>query len=171
MPFNIALSSGLPLNIDPQQILLHWMNLAILVGGLYFILYKPVKQFIAKREEHYRELDRQADDKIAQAEQLKAEYGEKLAAADEEIRQARAKAQQAAQQSAQEQLEQARNQAEHIVAQAHAQADRLKEQAVHDSQREIRRLAETATRRLALQQDPFDQFLDLAEGGTEHEGK
>ena len=170
MPFNIALSS-FPLNIDPQQILLHWMNLAILVGGLYFLLYKPVKNFIAKREEHYKELDRQADDRIAQAEQLKAEYGEKLAAADEEIRQARAAAQQAAQQSVQEQLEQARNQAEHIVAQAHAQADRLKEQAVHDSQREIRRLAETATRRLALQQDPFDQFLDLAEGGGKHEGK
>ena len=161
----------MPLNIDPQQILLHWMNLAILVGGLYFLLYKPVKNFIAKREEHYRELERQADDKIAQAEQLQAQYAEQLAAADEEIRQARAKAQQAAQQSAQEQLEQARDQAEHIVAQAHAQADRLKEQAVHDSQREIRRLAETATRRLALQQDPFDQFLDLAEGGTEHEGK
>ena len=171
MPFNIALSSGFPLNIDPQQILLHWLNLAILVGGLYFLLYKPVKNFIAKREEHYRELDRQADDRIAQAEQLKTEYGEKLAAADEEIRQARAKAQQAAQQSAQEQLEQARNQAEHIIAQAHAQADRLKEQAVHDSQREIRRLAETATRRLALQQDPFDQVLDLAEGGKQHVGK
>ena len=170
MPFNIALS-GFPLNIDPQQILLHWMNLASLVGGLYFLLYEPVKKFIAKREEYYKDLDKQADDKIAQAEQLKAEYGEKLAAADEEIRQALAKAQQTAQQSAQEQLEQARDQAEHIVAQAHAQADRLKEQAVHDSQREIRRLAETATRRLALQQDPFDQFLDLAEGGGEHEGK
>ena len=161
----------MPLNIDWQQILLHWMNLAILAGGLYFILYRPVKKFIAKREDYYRDLEQQADDKIAQAEQFKAQYGEKLAAADEEIRQARAKAQQAAQQSAQEQLDQARAQAEHIVAQAHAQADRLKEQAVHDSQREIRRLAETATRRLALQQDPFDQFLDLAEGGGEHEVK
>ena len=170
MPLNIALSAW-PLNIDPQQILLHWLNLAILVGGLYFILYKPVKKFIAKREDYYKDLDKQAEDRIAQAEQLQTQYSEKLAAADEEIRQARAKAQQAAQQSAQEQLEQARAQAEQIVAQAHAQADRLKEQAVHDSQREIRRLAETATRRLALQQDPFDQFLDLAEGGTEHEGK
>ena len=170
MPFNIALS-GFPLNIDPQQILLHWLNLVILVGGLYFILYKPVKNFIAKREEYYRELEQQADDKIAQAEQLKAQYGEKLAAADEEIHQARAAAQQAVQQSTQEQLELARTQAEQIVNPARAQADRLKEQAVHDSQHEIRRLAETATRRLALQQDPFDQFLDLAEGGKEHEGK
>ena len=171
MPFNIALSGGFPLNIDPQQILLHWMNLVILVGGLYFILYKPVKKFIAKREEHYKELEQQADDKIAQAEQFKVQYSEKLAAADEEIHQARAKAQQAVEQSTQEQLDQARAQAEQIVAQARAQADRIKEQAVHDSQDEIRRLAETAAARLALRKDPFDQFLDLAEGGIEHEGK
>ena len=168
MPFNIALS-GLPL--DPQQILLHWLNLVILVGGLYFILYKPVKKFIAKREEHYRELEQQADDKIAQAEQLQVQYSEKLAAADEEIHQARAKAQLAVEQSTQEQLDQARAQAEQIVTQARAQADRIKEQAVHDSQDEIRRLAETAAARLALRQDPFAQVLDLAEGGRENEGK
>ena len=161
----------MPLNIDPQQILLHWLNLAILVGGLYFLLYKPVKNFIAKREEHYKELDRQAEDKIAQAEQLQTQYSEKLAAADEEIRQARAKAQQAVEQSTQDQLDQARAQAEHIVAQARAQADRIKEQAVHDSQDEIRKMAETAAARLALRKDPFDQFLELAEGGKEHEGK
>ena len=171
MPFNVALSSNWPLNIDPQQILLHWLNLVILVGGLYFILYKPVKKFIAKREEHYKELDQQAEDKIAQAEQLQVQYNEKLAAADEEIHQARAKAQQAVEQSTQEQLDSARAQAEHIVAQARAQADRIKEQAIHDSQDEIRRLAETAAGRLALQKDPFDQFLDLAEGGKEHEGE
>ena len=170
MPFNIAVIN-FPLNFDPQQLLLHWLNLVILVGGLYFILYKPVKKFIAKREEHYKELDQQAVDKIAQAEQLQTQYSDKLAAADEEIHQARAKAQQTVEQSAQEQLNQARAQAEQIVAQAHAQADRLKEQAVHDSQDEIRRMAETAAARLALRQDPFDQFLDLAEGGQEHEGK
>ena len=161
----------MPLNIDWQQILLHWMNLVILAGGLYFILYRPVKKFIAKREEHYRLLEEQANDKIAQAEQFKAQYGDKLAAADEEIHQARAKAQQAMDQSAQEQLDQARAQAEQIVAQARIQADRIKEQAVNDSQDEIRRLAEKAAARLALQKDPFDQFLDVAEGGKQHEGQ
>ena len=58
----------MPLNIDPQQILLHWMNLAILIGGLYFLLYKPVKQFMEKREAHYKDLDAQAAEKLAQAE-------------------------------------------------------------------------------------------------------
>ena len=161
----------MPLNINLQQILLHWMNLAILTGGLYFLLYKPVKQFMAKREEHYRLLDEQADEKIAQAEQLKAGYQAKLDGADEEIRQERARSQQAAQQSAQEQLDQDRAQAEQIVTRARAEADRLQEQALYDSQQDIRRLAEEAAKRLALQRDPFDQFLDLAEGGKKHEGK
>lgn len=161
----------MPLNIDPQQILLHWMNLAILVGGLYFLLYKPVKQFMAKREEHYQELERQAQDKLADADRIHAEYKEKLEGADEEIRQARAKAQQSLQQSVEEQLAQAQTQAELIVSRANADAERTREQALYDSQQDIRRLAETAAQRLALHEDPFDQFLDLAEGGTAHESE
>ena len=161
----------MPLNIDWQQILLHWMNLVILAGGLYFLLYRPVKKFMAKREEHYKQLEEQVSGKIAEAEQYKAQYGEKLAAADEEIHQARAKAQLAVEQSTQEQIAQARVQADQIVARARAQADRVKERAIHDSQDEIRRLAEKATERLVLKKDPFDQFLDLAEGGKQHEGQ
>ena len=55
---------NIPLNIDWQQILLHWMNLAILTGGLYFLLFKPVKQFMEKREAHYKDLDAQAAGKL-----------------------------------------------------------------------------------------------------------
>ena len=43
---------NIPLNIDWQQILLHVLNFVILFGGLYFLLYKPVKNFMAKREAH-----------------------------------------------------------------------------------------------------------------------
>ena len=160
-----------PLNIDWQQILLHWMNLAILAGGLYFLLYQPVKAFLAKREEYYRDLDRQAQDKLARAEQLQADYQKKLDGAEEEIHQARAKAQQSLQQSVQEQLDQAQAQAQLIVTRAHADAERTREQALYDSQQDIRRLAETAAKRLALHEDPFDQFLDLAEGGGNHESQ
>ena len=161
----------MPLNIDWQQILLHWMNLAILTGGLYFLLYKPVKQFMAKREEYYRGLDRQAAERMDEAEQLKQEYRRRLDGADEEIRQTRLAAQQAVQQSTEEQLAQAQAQARQIVDRAHAEADRVREQSRYDSQQDIRKLAETAAKRLALHEDPFDQFLDLAEGGGQHESK
>jgi len=158
-----------PLNIDWQQILLHWMNLAILTGGLYFLLYKPVKQFMDKREEHYRQLDEQSARRLEEAEQVRAEYQARLDGADEEIRQARAKAQQSAQQSAEEQLAQAQEQAKQIVVRARAEAEHSMERALRESQRELRKMAAEATKKLALQSDPFDQFLDLAEKGEGHE--
>ena len=152
----------IPLNIDWQQILLHWLNLAILAGGLYFLLFKPVKQFMEKREDHYREMEEQAAGKLREAERIQESYRQKLEKAGEEIHAARQKAQQMVQQSAEEQLAQARAQAEHT-----------KEQAMKESQRELKKLATEAAEKIAFgtDQDPFDQFLNLAEGGGAHEGR
>lgn len=163
----------MPLNINLQQILLHWMNLAILTGGLYFLLFKPVSQFIQKREAHYQELDQQAADKLAQAERLRADCQVKLDSADEEIRKERSLAQQAAAQAAQEQVEQAQAQARHIIAKAHAEAEQSRERALRESQKEMRELAAQAAKKLAAQPgaDIFDQFLELTEGGGAHEGR
>ena len=161
----------MPLNIDWQQILLHWMNLAILTGGLYFILYKPVKQFMSKREEYYRELDRRAEEKLSQANQAHETYQAKLDQSDEEIRQARAQAQLAAQQSVKEQLAQAKDQAQHIVALARVEAEHSRDQIMKQSKRELKELAAKAAKKLATHPDtdPFDQFLNLAEGGKPNE--
>ena len=90
---------------------------------------------------------------------------------EEEIREARAQAQQSAQQSVQEQLAQAKDQAQHIVALARVEAEHSRERVLRDSQRELRKLAFQATKKLAFQADPFDQFLDLTEGGGAHEGR
>ena len=159
----------MPLNIDWQQILLHWLNLAILTGGLYFLLYKPVKEFMTKREAHYRGLDEAAAAKLAEAERIKAECQDKLDKADEEIRQERAKAQQSIQQSTEDQLAQAREQARQIVTHAQTEAEHSRERILRESQRELRKLAAQATKKLAFHADPFDQFLDLTEEGEEYE--
>ena len=159
----------MPLNIDWQQILLHWMNLAILIAGLYFLLYKPVKDFMDKREEYYRGLENQAAGKLAEAEELKAARQARLDAADEEIRQARIKAQQASQQAVEEQLAQAKAQAQQLLVHARTEAEHDREQILHSSRRELRKLAAEATKKLAMEKDPFDQFLDLAEEGAKHE--
>ena len=139
---------NIPLNIDWQQILLHWMNLAILTGGLYFLLYKPVKQFMEKREAHYRNLEEEAAGKLREAEKLKDAYQEKLDGAEEEIRQAR-----------------------QIVAKAKEEAASSREQIIKESQRELRELTVAAVKKLTVKADTdiFDQFLDLAEGGKSHE--
>lgn len=159
----------MPLNIDLQQILLHWMNLVILVGGLYFILFKPVKAFMEKREAYFRERDEQAEAKLAEAQRIQAEYQAKLDAADEEIRQARIKAQQASQQAVEEQLARARAQAQQLMVHARTEAEHDREQILRSSQRDLRKLAVEAARKMAMEQDPFDQFLDLAEEGAKHE--
>ncbi|MEY8387478.1 ATP synthase F0 subunit B [Oscillospiraceae bacterium 38-13] len=157
---------NIPLNVDWQQILLHWMNLAILTGGLYFLLYKPVKQFMEKREAHYRAMEEEAAGKLREAEELKASYQARLEGAEEEIRQARTKAQAAVQQSVEEQMAQARQ----IVAKAKEDAASSREQIIRESQRELRELAVAAVKKLTVKDgtDLFDQFLDLAEGGEPH---
>lgn len=163
----------MPLNINLQQILLHWMNLAILTGVLYFLLYKPVKDFMDKRAAHYQELEEQAADKLAQAERLESQARAKLEAADDEIHDERMRAQKAASDAAQEQLAQAEEQARRIIAKAQAEAEQSKERALRESQREMRDLAAKAAKKLAAKPgaDFFDQFLDLTEGGKPHEGR
>jgi len=153
----------MPLNIDWQQILLHWMNLAILTGGLYFLLYRPVRQFMAKREKYYQDLNDEAAGKLEEAERLKAECQARLDEADEEIHQERARAQQAIQQSTEEQLAQAREQAREIIVHAQTEAEQSRDRIMKESQRELRKLAARAAKKLALQSDPFDQFLNLVE--------
>ena len=163
----------MPLNIDWQQILLHWMNLAILAGGLYFLLYKPVVSFRQKREQHYKDMEEKAEAELQKAEEAKAQYQQKLDAAEDEIREARQKSQAAVQKSAEEQLALAQAQAREIVVDAHAQAKEAREKALRDSQRELKRIASEAAGKLAFHKDddPFDSFLDLAEGGTKHESR
>ena len=77
--------TGLPLNIDIQQILLHLLNFAVLFAGLYFILYKPVRKIMDEREEHFKKLEEDANGKIADSEKAKEEYEERLKNADSEI--------------------------------------------------------------------------------------
>ena len=74
---------NIPLNIDWQQILLHLFNFSILAGGLYLLLYRPVKDFMRKREEYYQSMDEQARQDRASAQALQQEYQARLAACRE----------------------------------------------------------------------------------------
>ena len=70
---------GVPLNIDWQQILLHLFNFLILFGGLYLLLYRPVKAFMDKRTAYYADMDAEAKRKLADAERQKEQYRDHLA--------------------------------------------------------------------------------------------
>ena len=162
---------SLPLNIDLQQILLHMLNFVILTGGLYFILYGPVKKFMDQRQAHYAEMDKAAADKLAEAEKLAADRRAQLDHVEDELRERRAESQKIAQAAAQQQLDRAQEQADQIIAAARKSAQSIREKAVTDSRKELKELAMAAAEKLALSssRDAFDEFLNLAEEGKQHE--
>ncbi len=156
---------NIPLNIDWQQILLHLFNFAILVGGLYFLLYNPVKKFIKKREEHYVEVDQEAEARRQEALQLAQEHKAKLEGVEQEIAQKKAEAQKEIDRMRDEQLAEAHKQAEAILNQAKASAEQEHRDMLERVSGELKDLVLDAAEKIILkdQKDPYQQFLDLAE--------
>ena len=160
---------NIPLNIDWQQILLHLLNFVILAGGLYLLLYKPVKEFMEKRQAYYREKDVQAEKKLADAEKAAEELRQQLKNVDAAAAEKIAVAQKTADASIQQQLSDARAQAEQIIANAQAAAQREHDKLLADAQNELKDLAVTAAKKIVLQSDDaFDRFLDETERGEPH---
>ena len=148
---------NIPLNIDWQQILLHLFNFAILAGGLYFLLYKPVKDFMAKRESYYQNMDKEA-------EELKVSYNRQLSDVAQEIAAKRTEAQKAIDASREEQLQQAREEAARIVETARVNSEQEHNKMLANVQKEISDLALTTTEKILLKGEgsPFEQFLNAA---------
>ena len=158
--------TGVPLNIDWQQILLHLFNFTILFGALYILLYKPVKDFMAKREEHFAEMDSRAGQALADAEKSKQEYEQKLSDFEEKARDDKSRMSREVEAERERRLGEAKSEAEKIVADARAEAEREKSDIIASAQKEITGMVTEATEKLALEQsasDAFDQFLDAAE--------
>lgn len=154
----------MPLNIDFQQILLHFFNFAILMGGLYFLLYAPVKKFMDGRMESYEKMDEDAKNNLSQAEKTRLEYEKKLSDAEEEIKEKKAKAEKELKASLDEKIQESKAEAERIIKEAHDQTVREHNKMIMDSKEEIVDLAVEMTEKVMLTaEDPYEQFLDIAE--------
>lgn len=152
---------NLPLNIDWQQILLHMFNLIILGFGLYFILYKPVKAFMDKREAYYKDLDDSANKKNEDADKLLKEYQDKLAKADEEIKDKKNIAMKELDDKVNSELNKAKEDAKRIVEDAKAQGQKKHDELVESANKDICDLAIKATSKLVDKtlDDSYDEFL------------
>lgn len=154
----------MPLNIDWQQILLHMLNFVILAGGLYFILYKPVKSFMAKREQHYKEMNDAAEANRAEAAALRKATQEKYDAAVDEVIRMRTKASDEIEAEKQRLLGEARAEARRILETAGKTAEMRSKKALADSNDELRALAMEAVEKLLINDgSALDKFLDAAE--------
>lgn len=156
---------NIPLNIDWQQILLHLFNFVLLAGGLYLLLYRPVKDFMKKREDHYAQMAQEAEKDRQEARQMVQDYKEKLADIDQEIAGRKQAAQKELDQLREQEVAQAKKQAEGILAQAHAATQQEHDAMLAKASQELTGLVVNAAERIALksQGDPYEQFLDLVE--------
>lgn len=159
---------NLPLNIDIQQILLHMLNFTILGGGLYVLLYKPVKDFMDQREASYQKMEDDAKAVLENAYKEKEAYDAKISRADEEIQDMKAKAIKEVEASTEAQLKSAKAEADKIVKVAHITAQRDKQKMVEEAKEEITQLAIDATRKLmTAEEDPYHLFVE----STQQEGE
>ena len=162
---------NIPLNIDWQQILLHVLNFVILAGGLYLLLYKPVRDFMEKRAAFYAQQDAQSAQRLAAAEKAESEARERLERADADAAARLDAACREADEASRRQLDEVRAQAGKILADARAAADHERARAISDARAELKELALDAAEKLACgaDNDALDSFLDAAERGERHE--
>ncbi|MCI5877315.1 MAG: ATP synthase F0 subunit B [Lachnospiraceae bacterium] len=160
---------NIPLNIDWQQILLHLLNFAILAGGLYLLLYKPVKAFMAKREDWYQAQADEAEKTRQEAEALKAAAQAQTDAAAEEAKAIRAKAREDAQEDVRRLKEDAQAQAEKLLSDARVIAENDRKRVMEETEHQVKELVSAAAEKLVLSSDgaALDQFLELAGKGED----
>ena len=156
---------GVPLNIDWQQILLHLFNFLILAGGLYLLLYKPVKAFKEKRTAYYADMDAAAKTAKAEAEAERQQYADRLKEADAQIADMKKQAAEDAKRAADAYLEEAKTQKAALLRKAQQEAEAEKEKILAKAGAEIEELAADAIDKAlaSAHADPVDDFLDRAE--------
>ena len=155
----------MPLNIDWQQILLHLFNFAILAGGLYLLLYKPVKKFMDDRTKQYEEKKREAEEQLSKAQSVKAEYDKLLSDAENEINEKRAAAARETDIAAEASLQNAKEQADEIIRHAKDEAKRERERIVSGAQADITKLAVAAAEKIikSNSSDAIDRFISVTQ--------
>ena len=103
---------------SPWSLLFKFINFAVMLGILVKFAAKPFKDFLRNRQAAIKEKVDEADRLLKEAESLKGTYEEKLVKLDREIETFRKWA-----------LEEAEKEKAKILAEAHAMAGRIREQA------------------------------------------
>lgn len=164
--------SNIPLNIDYQQIFLHLLNFVLLFAIMYFLLYKPVKDFMAKRQAEYEETDKKAAELLKAAEEKNIEYTKKLEGAEAEINELRLKAHKKVSEDSEKSIRHANEEAEKIVRNARETAENERRKILEASNADIQSLVMDAAEKLAVSTDAgaaFDEFLSAAARGNGNE--
>lgn len=162
---------NVPLNIDWQQILLHMFNFVLLFAILYFLLYKPVKNFMAKRTEYYRQMDEEAKAKAEQAAALQKEAEARLAKIDTEIAEKRQAAENALHAEEEKELAETHAKCEKMLREAEKESQTLHDDYLRQAENDLEEMIDAAAERIVYQDNnaAFEGFLNTVEDEKEHE--
>lgn len=161
----------LPLNIDWQQILLHAFNFILLGGGLGFLLYKPVKKFMNGREEYYKNMDAEAEKKLADAKADAEKYSKLLADAEKKTEALRAEKLADAEREARARVAAAERESEKILDDARREAVEERDAMMRRADGEIADMVSKAVDKMVGERsgDAFDDFINSA--GSKADGQ
>lgn len=154
------------LGISFAGLIAYIINFAILVVLLQVLLYKPVKNMLAQRQQRIADALSAAEKAEEEAAQQRAEFEEELAEARKASQEEAKKAAEATEKMRQDILKAARQEAEEIKAKAREEAEQERQQVVADLQTQTAELALSMTRKVVgsavddkTQRKLVDQFL------------
>ena len=131
-------------NLDPQlihDVIITAINIFILFLAGSYLMFNPVRTFLAKRREGIKNDIEKAEADKKDAEALKAEYETKLKEVDKEVEAILADARKRALQREEQIIEEAKNEAARIIERAHNEVLLEKKGAADDMKKEMVALA------------------------------
>lgn len=129
------------MELYPIDIAIHLVNILVLYVLLRVLIWKPVRQFMAGREERVAAQMEQAKALQAEAEKIKADYDARLVDVQATCEKMLSEGRLAAQTTGQKYIDKARVQADTILSEARAQADEEKRRAMDEVKEELADLA------------------------------
>jgi F-type H+-transporting ATPase subunit b len=160
---SILLSGNLPLGLDGIKILLHLLNFLILFGGVTFLVYKPVKKFIEKRQNEIKLQYEKNEQAKAEAEELHSEYLEKLAKAESEIMFQRSEAERSNHIIKENAISEASQKAEEIISRAEIESQDIKKETISGIKNKVADVAVTIAEALLereISPEENEQIID-----------
>ncbi len=132
---------GLDVSKLPIDLLLNILNIVILFLITRFLVYKPVKKFMAQRREKVEKEKSDAKQQMQEALSLKEEYEKKLTEAQSNARESLLESEKKAQERKAQIISEAQKEAQEIKAEAKAEALKEKDEALNSLKDDVASLA------------------------------
>lgn len=136
------------MEVDFAQMIFAITNFIILMIAMYFIMYKPLKQTMEKRQDKIRDDIETAQQLKADADQMKAEISAELAKSRETAQEIIARAEKTADAQKDEIVAAARAEGQKLIDKAHTEIKEEKEKVINEIRDEAATLAMLAASKL-----------------------